>query len=87
MPAIDALVCPRGSCHLPLSGTIPATRIAIRSTRSRCDRTRPGCPSKLEFIGRINGLDSGRRARIVFAASYLVLGLGRVPPARRREPR
>jgi urea carboxylase len=39
----------------------------------------PWCPSNLEFIRRINGLDSIDDVhRIVFDASYLVLGLGDV---------
>jgi urea carboxylase len=39
----------------------------------------PWCPSNLEFIRRINGLDSiDDVKRLVFDASYLVLGLGDV---------
>jgi urea carboxylase len=39
----------------------------------------PWCPSNIEFIRRINGLDSiDDVKRIVFDASYLVLGLGDV---------
>jgi urea carboxylase len=39
----------------------------------------PWCPSNLEFIRRINGLDSIEEVkRIVFEASYVVLGLGDV---------
>jgi urea carboxylase len=39
----------------------------------------PWCPSNIEFIRRINGLDSIEDVyRIVFEASYLVLGLGDV---------
>ena len=39
----------------------------------------PWCPSNIEFIRRINGLDSVDDVhRIVFDASYLVLGLGDV---------
>jgi len=35
----------------------------------------PWCPSNIEFIRRINGLDSIDEVhRIVFGASYLVLG-------------
>ena len=43
---------------------------------TRVDR---GCPSNLEFIRRINGLDSiADVKKIVFDASYLVMGLGDV---------
>ncbi len=39
----------------------------------------PWCPSNIEFIRRINGLDSIDAVKqIVFEASYLVLGLGDV---------
>jgi urea carboxylase len=39
----------------------------------------PWCPSNIEFIRRINGLESEQAvADIVFDASYLVLGLGDV---------
>ena len=39
----------------------------------------PWCPSNIEFIRRINGLDSIDDVyRIVFDANYLVLGLGDV---------
>jgi urea carboxylase len=39
----------------------------------------PWCPSNIEFIRRINGLDSVETVqRILFEASYLVLGLGDV---------
>ena len=39
----------------------------------------PWCSSNLEFIRRINGLESIEDVkRIVFEASYLVLGLGDV---------
>ena len=39
----------------------------------------PWCPSNIEFIRRINGLDSIEDVkRIVFEASYIVLGLGDV---------
>ncbi len=52
----------------------------------------PWCPSNIEFIRRINGLDSiDDVKRIVFEASYLVLGLGDVylgaPVATPLDPR
>ena len=52
----------------------------------------PWCPSNIEFIRRINGLDSVEEVRrIVFDASYLVLGLGDVylgaPVATPLDPR
>ena len=52
----------------------------------------PWCPSNIEFIRRINGLDSIEDVqRIVFDASYLVMGLGDVylgaPVATPLDPR
>jgi urea carboxylase len=52
----------------------------------------PWCPSNLEFIRRVNGLDSIDDVhRTVFDASYLVLGLGDVylgaPDATPLDPR
>jgi urea carboxylase len=86
------LVLPARVVHLPLSWDDPATRLAIdKYTRS----VRPGapwCPSNIEFIRRINGLDSVAAVRdIVYGASYLVMGLGDVylgaPVATPLDPR
>ena len=52
----------------------------------------PWCPDNIEFIRRINGLESREQVRdIVFGASYLVMGLGDVylgaPVATPLDPR
>ena len=58
------------------------TRRPARRSSATCASVRddaPWCPWNIEFIRRINGLDiDRRRARIVFDAEYLVLGLGDV---------
>ena len=65
--------------HLPLSWDDEATQLAIRKYMQGVRKDAPWCPSNIEFIRRINGLDSIEDVRaIVFAASYLVLGLGDV---------
>jgi urea carboxylase len=65
--------------HLPLSWDDPATQLAIRKYTQGVRRDAPWCPSNIEFIRRINGLESIDEVhRIVFGASYLVLGLGDV---------
>ena len=65
--------------HLPLSWDDPATQLAIRKYMQSVRPDAPWCPSNIEFIRRINGLDSiDDVQRIVFDASYLVLGLGDV---------
>jgi urea carboxylase len=65
--------------HLPLSWDDPATQLAIQKYAQSVRKDAPWCPSNIEFIRRINGLDSIKAVKqIVFGASYLVLGLGDV---------
>lgn len=75
---MDAPV-PSRIVHLPLSWDDPATRKAIEIYTRTVNPTAPWCPSNIEFIRRINGLDSiDEVQRIVLDAEYLVLGLGDV---------
>ncbi|WP_111977604.1 urea carboxylase [Algibacillus agarilyticus] len=65
--------------HLPLSWDDEACRLAIEKYTQSVRKDAPWCPSNLEFIRRINGLtDIEAVKKIVFDASYLVLGLGDV---------
>jgi urea carboxylase len=65
--------------RLPLSWDDAATQLAIAKYMQSVRADAPWCPSNIEFIRRINGLDSVDDVkRIVFEASYLVLGLGDV---------
>jgi len=78
--------------HLPLSWDDPATREAIDRYVHGVRADAPWCPWNIEFIRRINGLGSVDDVhRIVFDASYLVLGLGDVylgaPVATPLDPR
>jgi urea carboxylase len=78
--------------YLPLSWDDPATRLAIEKYTQSVRPDAPWCPSNIEFIRRINGLDSIEDVkRIVFDARYLVLGLGDVylgaPVATPLDPR
>jgi len=78
--------------HLPLSWDDPATRLAIERYAQSVRADAPWCPSNIEFIRRINGLASIEDVRrIVFEASYLVMGLGDVylgaPVATPLDPR
>jgi urea carboxylase len=78
--------------HLPLSWDDPATREAIERYMHGVRPDAPWCPWNIEFIRRINGLGSVDDVyRIVFDASYLVLGLGDVylgaPVATPLDPR
>lgn len=86
------LSLPSRIVHLPLSWDDPATRVAIDKYMTTVRKDAPWCPSNLEFIRRINGLDSiDDVKRIVFDASYLVMGLGDVylgaPVATPLDPR
>jgi urea carboxylase len=79
LPDLDDLAIPSRIVHLPLSWDDPATRLAIEKYMKSVRSDAPWCPSNIEFIRRINGLDSTEDVkRIVFDASYLVLGLGDV---------
>ncbi|MFW5829557.1 MAG: carboxyltransferase domain-containing protein, partial [Planctomycetota bacterium] len=79
LPDSQQLRVPTRIVHLPLSWDDPATREAIRRYEQSVRPDAPWCPSNIEFIRRINGLESIEAVRrIVFDASYLVLGLGDV---------
>ncbi|APX92524.1 urea carboxylase [Halomonas sp. 1513] len=78
--------------HLPLSWDDPACHEAIDKYQRSVRPDAPWCPSNLDFIRRINGLESEREVRdIVFDARYLVMGLGDVylgaPVATPLDPR
>ncbi len=76
---IDAITVPARVVHLPLSWDDDATRLAIRKYDEVVRKNAPWCPDNIEFIRRINGLDSVDDVkRIVFDARYLVMGLGDV---------
>ena len=65
--------------HLPLSFDDPACQEAIDKYQQSVRPDAPWCPSNLEFIRRINGLDAiADVEHTVFDATYLVLGLGDV---------
>lgn len=79
LPSLDEMTVPSRIVHLPLSWDDPACRLAIEKYMTGVRPDAPWCPSNLEFIRRINGLDSiDDVKRIVFDASYVVLGLGDV---------
>jgi len=92
LPSADSMEVPTRIVHLPLSWEDESTLLAIRKYMQTVRKDAPWCPSNLEFIRRINGLDSiDEVKRIAFDASYLVLGLGDVylgaPVATPLDPR
>ncbi|MBW8365895.1 MAG: urea carboxylase [Rhizobium sp.] len=79
LPAIEDMQVPTRIVHIPLSWDDAATQLAIEKYMQSVRKDAPWCPSNIEFIRRINGLDSIEEVkRIVFEASYLVMGLGDV---------
>lgn len=89
---IDNACIPTRVVHLPLSWNDPSTQKAIDIYMQSVRDDAPWCPSNLEFIRRINGLDSiADVKKTVFDASYLVMGLGDVylgaPVATPLDPR
>ena len=92
LPDIEAMEVPTRIVHLPLSWDDDSTQLAIEKYVRSVNPKAPWCPSNIEFIRRINGLDSVEQVQdIVFNASYLVLGLGDVylgaPVATPLDPR
>jgi len=78
--------------RLPLSWDDPSTRLAIEKYMTTVRPDAPWCPSNIEFIRRINGLNSiDDVQKILFEAKYLVMGLGDVylgaPVATPMDPR
>ncbi|WP_283745808.1 urea carboxylase [Sideroxydans sp. CL21] len=92
LPPISDMEVPTRIVHLPLSWDDPSTKLAIEKYMQSVRKDAPWCPSNIEFIRRINGIaDIEQVKRIVFDASYLVLGLGDVylgaPVATPLDPR
>jgi urea carboxylase len=92
LPPVDDIEVASRIVHLPLSWDDPATQLAIERYMQSVRADAPWCPSNIEFIRRINGLESVDEVRrIVFEANYLVMGLGDVylgaPVATPLDPR
>ncbi len=92
LPAITEMEVPTRIVHLPLSWDDPAIRLAVQKYAQGVRPDAPWCPSNIEFIRRINGLETVEQVKeTIFSASYLVLGLGDVylgaPVATPLEPR
>lgn len=92
LPSASELVVPSRTVRLPLSWDDPSTREAIQRYMHGVRSDAPWCPWNIEFIRRMNGLDSVDDVyRTVYDAEYLVLGLGDVylgaPVATPLDPR
>ena len=89
---VESLAVASRVVHLPLSWDDPACQEAIDKYQRSVRPDAPWCPSNLDFIRRINALESEQAVRdIVFNARYLVMGLGDVylgaPVATPLDPR
>jgi urea carboxylase len=79
LTAIDEMQIATRIVKLPLSWDDESTQLAIAKYMQSVRADAPWCPSNIEFIRRVNGLDSVEDVkRIVFDANYVVLGLGDV---------
>lgn len=92
IPAANELVVPSRTVRMPLSWDDPSTREAIARYMHGVRADAPWCPWNIEFIRRMNGLESVNDVfDTVFGADYLVLGLGDVylgaPVATPLDPR
>ena len=84
--SVDDMVVTSRVLHLPMAFEDSATLDAVTRYQETIRQDAPWLPNNVEFIRRINGLQSTDQVRdIIFSASYLVLGLGDVylgPPVR-----
>ena len=92
LPPVADMEFPSRIVHLPLSWDDPSTQLAIEKYMQIVRPDAPWCPSNIEFIRRINGLESIKEVqRIVYDANYFVMGLGDVylgaPVATPLDPR
>ncbi|MFP4070237.1 MAG: 5-oxoprolinase/urea amidolyase family protein, partial [Opitutales bacterium] len=92
LPPLEDVTVPSRIVHLPLSWDDPSTQEATRKYMQSVRADAPWCPDNIEFIRRINGLDTRQEVHdILFNANYVVLGLGDVylgaPVATPLDPR
>ncbi|MEM1444275.1 MAG: carboxyltransferase domain-containing protein, partial [Verrucomicrobiota bacterium] len=89
---LESIEVPARVVHLPLSWDDPSTQEAIDKYMQSVNPEAPWCPSNIEFIRRVNGLESIDEVKeIVYDAAYCVMGLGDVylgaPVATPLDPR
>ena len=92
MPSVHSVKVPSRTVWLPLSWNDPDAELAMRKYQELVRPNAPWCPSNIEFIRRINGLEDEQAVKnTIFDASYLVMGLGDVylgaPVATPLDPR
>ncbi|HEY5508780.1 MAG TPA: urea carboxylase, partial [Paludibacter sp.] len=88
----DDIVVPSRIVYLPLSWNDPQAKLAMEKYQTTVRPDAPWCPDNIEFIRRINGLESIDEVKdVLYNANYLVMGLGDVylgaPVATPLDPR
>jgi urea carboxylase len=79
VPESSEIVVPSRIVHMPISWNDPQAKLAAEKYMQSVRPDAPWCPDNIEFIRRINGLESQDDVyKIIFDASYFVLGLGDV---------
>jgi urea carboxylase len=79
LPDVEDLKIPTRVVHLPMAFQDSATLGAVQRYQETVRSAAPWLPSNVEFMRRINGLDSVEQVRdILFQTSYMILGLGDV---------
>jgi len=79
LPPVSSLQVRSRVVHLPMAFEDSATLDAVSRYRQSVRDTAPWLPNNVDFIQRINGLESREQVRdILFDARYMVLGLGDV---------
>lgn len=79
LPSLETVKIPSRVVELPISWNDPAVRLAMKRYQQGVRPDAPWCPDNIEFIRRINGLESIQSVYdIIFNTTYLVMGLGDV---------
>jgi urea carboxylase len=79
LPDVSSLKIPTRVVHLPMAFEDSATLGAIQRDSETVRSEAPWLPRNVEFLRRINGLESIEAVReIIYATRYMVLGLGDV---------
>jgi urea carboxylase len=79
LPPVAAMKVKTRVIHLPMAFEDSATLGAVDRYRGTVRPSAPWLPNNVDFIQRINGLESREAVKdTIFSASYMVLGLGDV---------
>ena len=79
LPPVESMKVPTRVLYLPMAFEDSATLDAVTRYRETVRGNAPWLPNNVDFIQRINGLESRDEVSdIIFNASYMVLGLGDV---------